>query len=203
MYTFYTFVIFYTFSAIFTFFLHFFYIFYMVCPINPVSPISQVSICSTSASSSFWSLLLPRILSVISTLKYVWLIKVNFQRVALDCLSYNLKFLLLLYAFVFLALWKTCTFLKSQHFNCPFQPGICLTNKCVFFQRVALDCLSYHATASDNDTYWLARWIRCATLNFQNSKYFHVWFSKLDFSTLLSQLYRWIRHDTLNSQNSK
>jgi len=24
-------------------------------------------------------------------------------------------------------------------------------------QRVALDCLSYHATASDNDTYWLAR----------------------------------------------
>ena len=25
------------------------------------------------------------------------------------------------------------------------------------FQRVALDCLSYHATATDNDTNWLAR----------------------------------------------
>ena len=26
-----------------------------------------------------------------------------------------------------------------------------------FLQRVALDCLSYHATATDNDTNWLAR----------------------------------------------
>ena len=28
---------------------------------------------------------------------------------------------------------------------------------CSLSQRVALDCLSYHATATDNDTAWLAR----------------------------------------------
>lgn len=27
----------------------------------------------------------------------------------------------------------------------------------ILLQRVALDCLSYHATATDNDTTWLAR----------------------------------------------
>ena len=31
------------------------------------------------------------------------------------------------------------------------------TCKLMAKQRVALDCLSYHATATDNDTTWLAR----------------------------------------------